>query len=84
MLRFYSENGILPTIKQAQEILKAHQQKQLTLKVFREIMAAKLMPQKLVFSYSDIAPFFDGGQSPEEMKRSVLKVLSNWKNRVKQ
>jgi len=80
VLRFYDENGSLPTIKQAREILKVHNQKQLTLKAFREIMAASLIPQKLVFNYSDIEPFFDKGQFAEEIKRDVLRVLSNWKN----
>ncbi len=80
VLRFYDENGILPTIKQAREILKVHEQKRLTLKAFHEIMKASLIPQKLVFNYSDIAPFFDKGQPAEEMKQGVLKVLSNWKN----
>lgn len=81
VLRFYNENSVLPTIKQAKEILKVHGQKRLTLKVFREIMAASLMPQKLVFHYSDIAPFFKKGQSIEAIKQDILKVLSNWKNR---
>lgn len=80
VLRFYDENGILPTIKQAREILKVHEQKCLTLKAFRKIMTVSLIPQKLVFNYSDIAPFFEKEQSPEEMKQGVLKVLSNWKN----
>ena len=80
VLRFYDENGILPTIKQAKEILKVHNQKRLTLKAFREIMKVGLTPQKVVFNYSDIEPFFDKGQSTEEMKQGVLKVLSNWKN----
>lgn len=83
VLRFYNENGVLPTIRQAREILKVHNQKRLTLKAFKGIMAESLMPQKLVFSYADIAPFFDKGQSPEEMKRDILKVLSNWKNNVR-
>lgn len=83
VLRFYNENGVLPTIRQAREILKVHNQNRLTLKAFRGIMAASLMPQKLVFNYSDIAPFFDKGQQPEEMKRDVLKVLSNWKNTLR-
>ena len=81
VLRFYNENGVLPTIKQAKEILKVHQQKRLTLKAFRGIMAESLMPQKLVFNYSDIEPFFDKGRSTEEIKRDVLRVLCNWKNR---
>lgn len=81
VLRFYTENGVLPTIKQAQEILKVHYQKRLTLKTFRGIMAASLMPRKLVFDYGDIAPFFDEGMLPEKMKRDVLKVLSHWKNK---
>lgn len=80
VLRFYNDNSVLPTIRQAKEILKVHQQKRLTLKAFRGIMAESLVPQKLVFHYSDLAPFFDKGQSPEEMKRDILRVLSNWKN----
>ena len=81
VLRFYTDNGVLPTIKQARDILKVHSQKRLTLKAFREIMVKSLVPQKLVFNYSDLAPFFDKGQSPEEMKRDILRVLSNWKNK---
>jgi hypothetical protein len=81
VLRFYDENRILPTIKQAREILKVHSQKRLTLKAFREIMTVRLIPKKVVFNYSDIEPFFDKGQSTEEMKQGVLKVLSNWKNK---
>ena len=80
VLRFYDENGILPTIKQAREILKVHEQKRLTLKAFRKIMTVRLIPKKVVFNYSDIESFFDKGQSTEEMKQGVLKVLSNWKN----
>ena len=80
VLRFYDENGILPTIKQAREILKVHEQKRLTLKAFRIIMTVRLIPKKVVFNYSDIESFFDKGQSTEEMKQGVLKVLSNWKN----
>lgn len=82
VLRFYNENGVLPTIKQAKDILKVYNQNRLTLKAFREIMATSLMPQKLVFNYSDIAPYFDKGLSPEEMKRDVLNILYYWKNKA--
>ena len=81
VLRFYDENGILPTIKQAREILKVHEQKRLTLKAFRKIMTVRLIPQKVIFNYSDIEPYFDKGQSPEEIKQDILRVLSHWKNR---
>lgn len=80
--RYYLRNGILPTIKQARQIWEAYEQNQLTLKAFREIMAVSLVPQKLVFNYSEMAPFFDEDLSPDEMKRSILKVLSNWKNNI--
>ncbi|MDL2253433.1 hypothetical protein LJC49_05085 [Ruminococcaceae bacterium OttesenSCG-928-I18] len=83
VLRFYHENGALPTIKQAKAIWETCKQKRLTLKAFRKIMDTSLIPQKLVFNYSDIAPFFDKGCPPEDMKRDVLKVLSNWKNNTK-
>jgi hypothetical protein len=81
ILRYYTENGVLPTIKQAQEIWEVHGKRKLTLKAFRGIMASSLVPKKIVFNFDDLAPFFDKYKSPEEIKQDVLHVLTNWKNK---
>ena len=82
VLRFYSENGILPTIKQAKEIWETHEKKKLTLKAFRAIMQTSLKPKKIVIDYCDVQPFFEDYKTPDEIKQDILKVLSNWKNNL--
>ena len=81
ILRFYSENGVLPTIRQAQEIWEMYRKRKLTVKAFRGIMASSLVPKKIVFNYDDLEPFFEDCISPEEIKQGVLRVLSTWKNK---
>jgi hypothetical protein len=82
VLRFYREHGILPTIRQAKAIRETCDNKKLTLKAFRGIMEPSLRPKKLVFDYTDLSPFFSEGTPPEEMKRDIVKVLTNWKNNI--
>lgn len=82
VLRFYKENGILPTIKQAKEIKEVHDKNKLTVKAFKAIMSSRLKPKWLVFHYNDISRFFEETITPDEMKHDVLKVLSNWKNKI--
>lgn len=81
-LRFYRENRILPTIKQAIEIREVYDRKKLTIKAFRAIMSSRLKPKWLVFHYEDVSQFFEETATPEDMKHDVLRVLSNWKNRA--
>ena len=81
VLRFYKENGILPTIKQAEEIREVHGRKKLTIKAFKAIMASRLKPRWIVFHYEDVAQYFEETATPEDMKHDILRVLSNWKNR---
>lgn len=80
VLRFYKENGILPTIKQAKEIKEVHDKKKLSIKVFKAIMSSSLKPKWIVFHYNDIARFFDETTASHDMKKGVLNVLLNWKN----
>ncbi len=82
VLRFYREHGILPTIKQAREIRETCDKKKLTLKAFRAIMEPRLHPRKLVLDYDELAPFFDDGTPPEDIKRDIIKVLTRWKNNL--
>lgn len=80
VLRFYSENGILPTIRQAREIWETHEIRKLTLKAFRAIMQTSLKRKKIVIDYCDLQPFFEDYKTPDEIKQDILKVLTNWKN----
>lgn len=80
VLRFHKENGILPTIKQAEKINEAYDSKKLTVKAFKAIMASRLKPKWLVLHYDDVALLFERNATPEEMKYDVLKILQNWKN----
>lgn len=82
VLRYYKENGILPTIKQAREIRETCDRKTLTLKAFRTIMEPSLRPKKLVLDYSELSPFFGEDTPPEKMKHDIIKVLSLWKNNI--
>lgn len=80
ILRFYHQYGILPTIKQSKQIQEVYSQKKLTLKRFYAIMETKLKPQKVIFAYRDFIPFFDEGITPDEIKKKVIEILSNWQN----
>ena len=76
VLRFYKQHHVLPTIKQAKMIAEACEKKKLTLRLFRSIMETLFKRQKLVIDYSDLAPFFDEGTLPEQMKADIIKGLS--------
>lgn len=82
VLRFYKENRILPTIKQAEEIREVHDRKKLTVKKFKDIMSSRLNPKWLVFHYDDIMQFFEDNIAPDDMRKDVLNILSKWKNGV--